>query len=64
MYGLGYAMGQLFCNKYIIMYGLSIALARFDRIDAPDGPRCIGRIHLYSHMWRYFDQGLYDFLFR
>ena len=25
-------------------------------------PQCIGRIHLYSDMWRYFDHGLYLFM--
>lgn len=64
MYGFAYSMGQFFCNKYIVSYGLGIALAKFDRIDAPRMPMCIGRIHLYSHMWRYFDQGLHDFLFK
>lgn len=64
MYGFAFAMGQYFCFLYMATYGLGIALARFDRIDAPNGPKCVGRIHLYSHMWRYFDQGFYDFLFR
>lgn len=62
MYGFAYAMGQFFCNKYIISYGLGIAMTEFDRINAPRMPMCIGRIHLYSLMWKYFDQGLHDFL--
>ncbi|CAB4054669.1 Dynactin subunit 5 [Lepeophtheirus salmonis] len=33
-----------------------------DGIDIPHHPQCIGRIHLYSNMWRYFDNGLYIFL--
>lgn len=64
MYGFGYGLGQYFCCRYMVSYGLAIALTKFDRIDAPNPPKCIGRIHLYSHMWRYFDQGLHDFLFR
>ena len=28
----------------------------------PPHPKCIGRIHLYSDMWRHFDNGLYLFM--
>ncbi|XP_034934455.1 protein-cysteine N-palmitoyltransferase Rasp [Chelonus insularis] len=63
-HGLGYSMGQYFCNKYIIVYGISGEISRADNIDAPPPPKCIGRIHLYSDMWKHFDRGLYQFLVR
>lgn len=64
LYGFGIAIGQFFCLKYMIFYGLGSAIARFERIDAPNPPKCVARVHLYSNMWRYFDQGLHDFLFK
>ncbi|KAL1501940.1 hypothetical protein ABEB36_007167 [Hypothenemus hampei] len=60
--GYGYLMGQFFHIKYVVFYGLSTSLAAFDGAVVPRLPRCIGRIHLYSDMWKYFDPGLYDFL--
>lgn len=57
-------MGQFFNIKYIISYGIALSLAQFEGMNAPGRPKCVGRIHLYSDMWRYFDQGLYDFLFK
>lgn len=39
-------------------------MTSYEGVSVPFLPRCIGRIHLYSQMWRYFDQGLYDFLIR
>lgn len=63
LYTFGYLMGQFFHNKYVVFYGLPIAVAKFENINAPGLPKCIGRIHLYSNMWKYFDQGLYEFLF-
>ncbi|XP_050294756.1 protein-cysteine N-palmitoyltransferase Rasp isoform X2 [Anthonomus grandis grandis] len=60
--GYGYAMGQFFHLKYVIMYGLSTSLSSFQMIQVPTLPRCIGRVHLYSDMWKYFDPGLYVFL--
>lgn len=56
-------MGQFFYNKYLVSYGFGLALASFDGIPTPGLPKCVGRIHLYSDMWKYFDQGLYEFLF-
>lgn len=50
--------------KYVVSYGISTTLAKFENISAPDTPKCIGRIHLYSDMWRYFDNGLYVYLKR
>lgn len=64
LYTFGYLMGQFFHNKYVVFYGVSTAIAKFEGIDAPGLPKCIGRIHLYSNMWKYFDQGLYEFLFQ
>ncbi|KAH8397548.1 hypothetical protein KR222_009473, partial [Zaprionus bogoriensis] len=60
----GYFMGQFFFMYYVVTYGLGIAYAEQDGIEAPRRPRCIGRIHFYSDMWKYFDEGLYEFLFR
>ncbi|XP_050504402.1 protein-cysteine N-palmitoyltransferase Rasp isoform X2 [Diabrotica virgifera virgifera] len=62
LYGFGYTMGQFFHLKYVILYGMSTNYATFENIDVPNLPRCIGRIHLYSDMWKYFDAGLYKFL--
>lgn len=61
-YGMGYSMGVMFQLKYVVTYGLSCTVARAEQIRTPNHPKCIGRIHLYSDMWRYFDQGLYFFL--
>ncbi|GJQ66302.1 putative MBOAT, membrane-bound O-acyltransferase family protein [Trypoxylus dichotomus] len=60
--GFGYCMGQYFHMKYVVSYGISTTLAKFENIPAPNTPKCIARIHLYSDMWRYFDHGLYVFL--
>ncbi|EDW79910.1 uncharacterized protein Dwil_GK17762 [Drosophila willistoni] len=60
----GYFMGQFFFLYYVVTYGLGIAFAVHDGISAPSRPRCIGRIHFYSDMWKYFDEGLYEFLFK
>lgn len=29
----------------------------------PTRPRCISRTHKYTDMWKYFDRGLYEFIF-
>ncbi|XP_050544503.1 protein-cysteine N-palmitoyltransferase Rasp isoform X2 [Daktulosphaira vitifoliae] len=61
--GFGFTMGQFFFIKYTVVYGLAIAIAEFDEyIEPPKPPKCISRIHLYSDMWRSFDEGLYKFL--
>ncbi|KAI4494412.1 hypothetical protein M0802_008904 [Mischocyttarus mexicanus] len=64
LYGLGYCMGQFFLNKYVVIYGINRTLCEADGIEAPLPPKCIGRIHLYSDMWKSFDRGLYKFLIR
>ncbi|XP_012272296.1 protein-cysteine N-palmitoyltransferase Rasp isoform X2 [Orussus abietinus] len=63
-YGYGYCMGQYFLNKYVVVYGICGEISRTDGIDAPATPKCIGRIHLYSDMWKHFDRGLYNFLIK
>lgn len=63
-FGVGYLMGQFFNNKYIIHYGVPITFGQFDGIDMPKTPRCICRVHKYSDMWKWFDSGLYEFLFK
>lgn len=60
--GLGYTLGQFFMTKYLVLYGLPSSLAKLDHIDSPPPPKCVGRIHLYSQMWRDFDRGLYNFM--
>ncbi|XP_076281734.1 protein-cysteine N-palmitoyltransferase Rasp isoform X2 [Lasioglossum baleicum] len=64
LYGLGYCMGQFFLIKYVVVYGLNRSLCGIDRIKAPSQPKCVARVHLYSDMWKYFDEGLYKFLVR
>ncbi|CAD1477919.1 unnamed protein product, partial [Heterotrigona itama] len=64
LYGLGYCMGQFFLIKYVVIYGFNHTLCAIDNIKAPPQPKCVARIHLYSDMWKYFDQGLYKFLIR
>ncbi|XP_053694942.1 protein-cysteine N-palmitoyltransferase Rasp [Sabethes cyaneus] len=64
LYGLGYLMGQFFYIKYVIFYGIGIAFGIFDGLEMPQKPICIGRVHLYSDMWKFFDRGLYEFLFK
>jgi hypothetical protein len=63
-YGLGYLLGQFFNLKYMTTYGFAITFGKFDEIDMPRKPICISRVHLYSDMWKRFDEGLYQFLFR
>lgn len=63
-YGYGYAMGQYFHLKYVVLYGFSLSFAEFDGIPVPNRPKCIGRIHVYSDMWKHFDRGFYIFLVR
>eukprot|EP00096_Caligus_rogercresseyi_P011085 TRINITY_DN4261_c0_g1_i2.p1 TRINITY_DN4261_c0_g1~~TRINITY_DN4261_c0_g1_i2.p1 ORF type:complete len:521 (-),score=57.10 TRINITY_DN4261_c0_g1_i2:452-2014(-) len=62
--GLGYGMGQFFHLKYVVFYGFPRPFVLADGVDIPNHPQCIGRIHLYSNMWRNFDHGLYLFLQR
>lgn len=63
LYGLGYLMGQLFHVKYVIFYGISCSLTKFElECPVPPLPKCISRIHLYSDMWKNFDRGLYLFM--
>ncbi|XP_031843880.1 protein-cysteine N-palmitoyltransferase Rasp isoform X3 [Nomia melanderi] len=64
LYGLGYCMGQFFLIKYVVVYGLNHTLCAIDNIEAPSQPKCVARVHLYSDMWKYFDEGLYKFLIR
>ncbi|XP_018327825.1 protein-cysteine N-palmitoyltransferase Rasp isoform X2 [Agrilus planipennis] len=62
LYGYGYWMGQFFHLKYVVFYGFSTSIAKFENVPVPPLPKCIGRIHLYSDMWKYFDRGLHSFL--
>lgn len=64
LFGYGYLMGQYFHLKYVVGYGIGIAIANFDDHRPPRKPICVARIHRYSDMWKYFDEGLYEFLFR
>ena len=58
------SMGQFFMMKYVFFYGITRPFMKVDGIEPPDHPKCIGRIHLYSDMWRYFDAGLHKFMHR
>eukprot|EP00095_Tigriopus_kingsejongensis_P004127 maker-scaffold122_size333723-snap-gene-2.43 protein:Tk04127 transcript:maker-scaffold122_size333723-snap-gene-2.43-mRNA-1 annotation:"protein-cysteine n-palmitoyltransferase rasp" len=60
--GVAYSMGHFFYMKYLVFYGFPRAFLEMDGIDAPSPPKCVARIHLYSDMWRYFDNGLYRFI--
>ncbi|KAK6638554.1 hypothetical protein RUM43_006821 [Polyplax serrata] len=62
--GLGIAMGHFFHLKYIVFYGIPCAWASAEGFTTPKLPCCVSRVHLYSYMWRHFDQGLYQFLVR
>lgn len=57
-------MAVLFYAKYSVMYGFAISLAQFDGMATPGLPRYIGLVHWFSDMWKYFDAGLYEFLFK
>ena len=35
---MGYAMGQFFHLKYVVMYGMSSHLAKLDGVEAPGHP--------------------------
>ena len=62
--GLGFTMGQFFHIKFVFLYGISRPLLMADGIEPTNHPKCIARIHLYSDMWRYFDEGLHKFMHR
>ena len=62
--GIGYSFGQFFMMKYVFFYGVPRPFMKADGIVPPNHPKCIGRIHLYSDMWRYFDVGLHKFMHR
>lgn len=62
LYGFGYCISQFFHVKYVIIYGFTTSIAKLDNVIVPNVPKCIGRIHVYSDMWRYFDAGLYKFM--
>ena len=62
--GLGFTIGQFFHMKYVFFYGISRPFVMADGVEPPNHPKCIARIHLYSDMWRYFDEGLHKFMHR
>lgn len=62
--GVAFSMGQFFHLKYLVFYGIPRAFLLSDCVEAPSQPKCISRIHLYSDMWRYFDNGLYKFILK
>ena len=62
--GLGFTIGQFFHMKYVFLYGISRPFLMADGIQPTNHPKCIARIHLYSDMWRYFDEGLHKFMHR
>lgn len=62
--GFTVAIGMYFNVFYMISYGLGVAVASFDRIEAPSPPICIAHVNTYSTIWRHFDQGLYEYTHR
>lgn len=62
--GFTAAIGLYFNLFYMVSYGLGIAIANFDRIDAPNQPICVARASGASSVMRHFDQGLYEFIYR
>ncbi|KAG5671533.1 hypothetical protein PVAND_001727 [Polypedilum vanderplanki] len=62
--GIGFLRSMFFNIKYMIFYGLSIAIGEFEHILMPNVPKCIFRIYKFSDMWKMFDHGLYEFLFK
>lgn len=62
--GFTAAIGLNFNIFYMISYGVGIAIANFDRIDAPNLPICVVRINEYSTVWRHFDEGFYKYTYR
>uniref|UniRef100_A0A1I7U692 MBOAT_2 domain-containing protein n=1 Tax=Caenorhabditis tropicalis TaxID=1561998 RepID=A0A1I7U692_9PELO len=59
---VAYVAGQLFHVKYVVIFGVPAFFAALDGFRPPPPPICISRVSLYSRMWRYFDNGLYQFL--
>jgi hypothetical protein len=51
MFGIGLIHGQFFNMKYVIQYGIPIALGEFEHVPMPNNPKCICRVHRYSDMW-------------
>lgn len=64
LFGFAYLTGQYFHLKYVVGYGIGISVANFDGHQPPRTPICIARVHRFSDMWKYFDEGLYEFLFK
>ncbi|KAI1714738.1 MBOAT, membrane-bound o-acyltransferase family domain-containing protein [Ditylenchus destructor] len=59
---IAYVAGQFFHVKYVFIFGLPRMFALIDGLTPPGAAICISRVSKYSQMWRYFDQGLYQFL--
>ncbi|WKX94176.1 hypothetical protein Q1695_011442 [Nippostrongylus brasiliensis] len=60
-FALGLCLGIFFHLKYVVIFGIPTAFARFDNMDPQPGPICISRVMLFSKIWREFDRGLYQF---
>ncbi|KAF2896104.1 hypothetical protein ILUMI_10074, partial [Ignelater luminosus] len=60
-HGFYWWAGFLFMLKYLIAYGMATSASKAEGISVPNTPRCIGRITLYSEMWKTFDQSMYWF---
>ncbi|XP_077537826.1 protein-cysteine N-palmitoyltransferase Rasp-like isoform X2 [Haemaphysalis longicornis] len=57
--GYGIMLNIFFYMKYLIQYGMSRNFARIECLELPAPAKCVGRGHLCSHFWRYFDHGLH-----
>lgn len=60
-HGFYWWAGFLFMSKHLVVYGMATSAAKAEGISVPNTPRCIGRITLYSEMWKTFDQSMYWF---
>ncbi|XP_064484086.1 protein-cysteine N-palmitoyltransferase HHAT-like isoform X2 [Ornithodoros turicata] len=62
--GLAFGLVMMFYLKYRVLYGIPVTIASMEDIRLPTYPKCVGRIHLCSYVWRHFDRGLHLWLVR
>lgn len=64
--GFGFALTIMFYLKYVVIYGITRAVAEIDGFEnvIAQPPECIAHMHKTSYLWRKFDQGLYFFLMK
>lgn len=64
--GFGFSLCILFFMKYRCIYSFFKLIASLDGNPSisPPMPQCVAVIHRSSHLWRYFDVGLYRWLIK